>query len=231
MLTWLLNRLSLFALHLDFGSVFPEPLSAKEEALYVEKMEAGDQNARRILIERNLRLVAHVVKKYYTANEDPDELISIGTVGLIKAVNTFRSGRGVRLGTYAARCIDNEILMHFRSKKKTALNVSLEEPIEHDADGNPLTLMDVVAVEDTTLDRIERKNDILKLRRYLSELPDAREKQILVLRYGLNGEAPMTQSEIAKLFGISRSYVSRLETKCLKRLRKRFDSPDKDILP
>ena len=231
MLTWLLNKLTIFALHMDFGSVFPEPLSAKEEALYIEKMEAGDQDARRILIERNLRLVAHIIKKYYAANEDPDELISIGTIGLIKAVNTFRSGKGVRLGTYAARCIDNEILMYFRSRKKTAMNVSLEEPIEHDADGNPLTLMDVVAIEDTTLDQISRKNDIKKLRQFVNELKDEREKQIIILRYGLNGEPPMKQSEIAKLYGISRSYVSRIETKCLKRLRKRFESPDMDILP
>ncbi len=226
MLNSLLRDLCMLVLHMDAAGVFPAPLTAKEEKEYIRRMENGDEKAKNTLIERNLRLVAHITKKYYTQNTDNYELLSIGTVGLIKAVNTFSSEKGTRLATYAARCIDNEILMYFRGKRKTALDVSFEEPIEHDGEGNPLTLMDVVFAEDDTLEKICLKNDTKKLYRYLREIPDEREKNVILLRYGLTGKAPMTQSEIAKIYGISRSYVSRIETKCLNRLRKRFENND-----
>lgn len=211
------------ALHLDNPNLFPEPLTAKEEKEYVNKMIRGDAKAKEVLIERNLRLVAHLVKKYYTANVETDELISIGTVGLIKAVNTYTPEKGVKLATYASRCIDNEILMFFRSKKKTALDVSFDEPIEFDSDGNPLTLMDLIATEDRALETVWLKTNTKKLHEFIKRIENDRERNILILRYGLDGNPPMTQTEIAKIYGISRSYVSRLETKCLKKLRKMFD--------
>ena len=226
MIAMLINKFMILALHMDTGNLFPPPLSAKEEKKYVALKEAGDKKAKDILVERNLRLVAHIIKKYYMSNVDTDELISVGTVGLIKAVNTFSPDKGTRLATYAARCIDNEILMFFRGRKKTALDISFEEPIEHDSEGNPLTLMDIVSSEDDTLERICLKNDTKKLYRFIDEIPDAREKNIIIMRYGLDGKEPMTQHEIAVLYGISRSYVSRIETKCLKNLRKIFEEPD-----
>lgn len=222
-LSLFLQKLIFFALHLDNPNLFPEPLTAKEEKDYVAKMMQGDEKAKEILIERNLRLVAHLIKKYYTANVETDELISIGTVGLIKAVNTYTPEKGVKLATYASRCIDNEILMFFRSKKKTALDVSFDEPIEFDSDGNPLTLMDVIASEDRTLETVWLKTNTGKLYEFLGRIENSRERNIIILRYGLDGKPPMTQNEIAKIYGISRSYVSRLETKCLKKLRKMFE--------
>ena len=218
------GSLLLFALHLDPISAFPEPLTAEEEQKYLGKMLSGDNKAKSILVERNLRLVAHVIKKYYSAEADNDELISVGTVGLIKAINSFDPVKGVRLSTYAARCIDNEILMYFRNKRKTSLDISFDEPIETDSEGNPLTLMDIIAEEDKTFDEIWLKNNTIKLYGFIEDIKDEREKTILILRYGLNGEKPLTQSEIAKMFGISRSYVSRIETRSLKKLRKRFDN-------
>ena len=154
MLEFLFEKLYLFALHLEETFTFPEPLSKAEEAMYLERMAHGDKKAKDILIERNLRLVAHIIKKYYATNTESEELLSIGTVGLIKAIQSFDASKGVRLATYAARCIDNEILMFFRNKKKTALDISFEEPIEQDGDGNPLTLMDIVCCDDTVLDEI-----------------------------------------------------------------------------
>lgn len=219
--------LLLLALHLDPMSAFPEPLKTEEEKEYIEKMMLGDKKAKNILVERNLRLVAHVTKKYYASDTDSDELISVGTVGLIKAINSFDPKKAVKLSTYAARCIDNEILMYFRNKKKTMLDISFDEPIETDSEGNPLTLIDIIALEDNTLDSILLKNNTQKLYRFIEEIKDEREKTIIILRYGLNGEKPLTQNEIAKLFGISRSYVSRIETKCLRRLKRKFEgSPD-----
>ena len=223
MLKHLLDNIIMLALHLEDRLVFPEPLTKEEEKLYIEKMRNGDKRAKDILIERNLRLVAHVIKKYYSANVEQEELLSIGTLGLIKAILSFDDGKGVKLATYAARCIDNEILMFFRNKKKTSLDVSFEEPIEQDGDGNPLTLMDIISVDDTVLDEINTRNNIKKLHRYLADMEDNREKKILILRYGLDGKKPLTQSEIADMFGISRSYVSRIETKCIKKLRKKFE--------
>lgn len=218
------GTLLLFALHLDPISAFPEPLSSGEEQKYINKMMAGDKSAKNILIEKNLRLVAHVIKKYYSSDADNEELISVGTVGLIKAINSFDPDKGVKLSTYAARCIDNEILMYFRNKRKTSLDISFDEPIETDSEGNPLTLMDIIAEEDKTFDEIWLKNNTIKLYRFIEEIDDERERSILILRYGLNGEKPLTQNEIAKLFGISRSYVSRIETRSLKKLRKRFEN-------
>ena len=223
MLKHLLDNIIMLALHLEDRLVFPEPLTKEEERLYIEKMRNGDKRAKDILIERNLRLVAHVIKKYYSANVEQEELLSIGTLGLIKAILSFDDSKGVKLATYAARCIDNEILMFFRNKKKTSLDVSFEEPIEQDGDGNPLTLMDIISVDDTVLDEINTRNNIKKLHRYLADMEDNREKKILILRYGLDGRKPLTQSEIADIFGISRSYVSRIETKCIKKLRKKFE--------
>ncbi len=223
MLEALLEKMYLIALHLEETFTFPEPLGKAEEAMYLERMRKGDLKAKNVLIERNLRLVAHIIKKYYSTNVEKEELLSIGTVGLIKAINSFDAAKGVRLATYAARCIDNEILMFFRNKKKTALDISLEDPIEQDADGNPLTLMDIVAQDDTVLEEISLKNNIRRLRSMIDEIEDPREKDILILRYGLDGNDPMTQNEIAEIYGISRSYVSRIETKCLKRLRRKFE--------
>ena len=223
MLSLIVQKLIFFALHLDNPNLFPEPLTAQEEKKYVAKMMEGDAKAKEILIERNLRLVAHLIKKYYTANVETDELISIGTVGLIKAVNTYTPEKGVKLATYASRCIDNEILMFFRSKKKSSLDVSFEEPIEFDSDGNPLTLMDVIATEDQTLETVWVKTNAKKLYEYLGKIENDRERNIIIMRYGLDGNPPLTQNEIAKIYGISRSYVSRLETKCLKRLRRMFE--------
>ena len=224
MLELILNHLAALALHLEEGHTFPEPLTAKEEARYLEEMRNGSRKAKDILIERNLRLVAHIIKKYYSANVETEELISVGTVGLIKAVNSFDPEKKVRLSTYAARCIDNEILMFFRNKRKTALDISFDDPIEQDAEGNPLTLMDLISQDDTILEEISLKRNLRLLRRFLDEITDTREKMILTMRYGLDGRDPMTQNEIAEVFGISRSYVSRIETKSLKKLRKKFEN-------
>lgn len=223
MLEMLFEKIMILALHLEETFSFPEPLGKAEEAMYLARMAKGDTKAKDILIERNLRLVAHVIKKYYSANVEKEELLSIGTVGLIKAINSFDASKGVRLATYASRCIDNEILMFFRNRRKVSMDVSLEDPIEQDADGNPLTLMDVIAQEDTVLDDICLQKNIKSLYKLVDEIEDPREKSIIIMRYGLDQKEPMTQNEIAELFGISRSYVSRIETKCLKKLRKKFE--------
>ena len=218
----LFTHLLLVALHVGKTNLFPPPLPPEQERQLLKRMKTGDEKAKEKLVEHNLRLVAHIIKKYYTANADNDELISIGTVGLIKAINTFEGDKGARLATYASRCIENEILMHFRNQRKSSLDVSFDEPIETDAEGNPLTLIDVIAQEDTVLEDIWRKNNLKKLVRFVNEMEDPREKEIIILRYGLRGEAPLTQSEVGKRYGISRSYVSRIETKALKKLRNRF---------
>ena len=206
------------------GGSFPNPLSEKQEREYLQRMKKGDQEARSKLIEHNLRLVAHIIKKYYGAQGEQDDLVSIGTIGLIKAVNTFDPDKNIRLSSYASRCIENEILMHFRSAKKRAGDISLDETIDTDKDGNPLTLMDIMAVEDTILDELDFKLNSRKLRQYIEEELTDREKKIILLRYGLDGREPMTQKNVAKLMDISRSYVSRIETKALKKLKKRYDT-------
>lgn len=222
-LTELFLRNILIALHLDGKPVFPKPLSQKEEQMYIERLKNGDEKAKKILAERNLRLVAHIMKKYYSCCDDTDELLSVGSVGLVKAVNSYDPEKGVRFATYAARCIDNEILMYFRNQKKTCLDISFDEPIETDSEGNPLTLTDIICNEDNTLDEIWKNTYCRRALKYVDEMEDSRERSIMILRYGLNGKAPMKQSEIAKLYKISRSYVSRIETKCLKKLKKRFE--------
>ena len=220
----LLENMLLLALHFDDSMSFPAPLNSTDEKNYLEKMYNGDIEAKNILIERNLRLVAHIIKKYYTSNTDNEELLSVGTVGLIKGINSFDPGKGVRLATYASRCVENEILMYFRNQKKSALDISFEEPSEQDSDGNPLNFLDIVYQEDTIVEDILLKKNIKLLYRYINELEDRREKAILIMRYGLDGKEPLTQNEIAGIFGISRSYVSRIETKCLKKLKKKFEN-------
>ncbi len=224
MICELFTSLLFAALHISQSNLFPPPLSPEKERELLDRLKQGDEKAKDMLVEHNLRLVAHIIKKYYAANSDNDELISIGTVGLIKAINTFEGSKGTKLATYASRCIENEILMHFRNQRKTALDVSFDEPIETDNEGNPLTLIDIIAEEDTVLEEICLKNNLKKLVRYVNEMEEPREKEIIILRYGLRGTAPMTQNEIAKQYGISRSYVSKIETKTLKKLKKRFEN-------
>lgn len=217
----------LYSLRLSSGS-FPKPLSAKEEQEYLEKAAAGDLEARNILIERNLRLVAHIMKKYYAQTSDQEDLISIGTIGLIKAVSTFDAGKGIRLATYAARCVENEILMHFRSQRKSASDVSLSDYIETGKDGTALSLMDVVCQDDDMFDRISSREDVRLLRQYMGEVLDDREQKVLTLRYGLDGKEPLPQREVAQQCNISRSYISRIEKKALEKLRSAFEGKRAD---
>lgn len=221
-----LSKLFFMALQVVNSGSFPKPLTAEEERTYlVAYHEQGDREARGKLIEHNLRLVAHIIKKYYSNVRDQDDLISIGTIGLMKAVDTFDYQKGVRLATYASRCVENEILMHFRANKKFAQEVSLTEPIDTDREGHSLTLMDVVAAEDTLADDLDIKVNGAKLYRYIDESLDEREKEIVSLRYGL-GCKPLTQKAVGKKLGISRSYVSRMETKALEKLRRRYERGD-----
>ncbi|MEE0843859.1 RNA polymerase sporulation sigma factor SigK [uncultured Ruminococcus sp.] len=213
-----------FILHVCGGGSFPKPLSEKQEREYLRKMHEGDIGARNKLVEHNLRLVAHIIKKYYGVQTEQDDLVSIGTIGLIKAIDTFKPDKNIRLSSYASRCIENEILMHFRSAKKTAQDVSLNETIDTDKDGNPLTLMDIMAVDDNILDELDRKLNGRKLGQFIREELTDRERQIIIMRYGLGGREPMTQKKVAKIMNISRSYVSRIETKALKKLKKRYDT-------
>ena len=213
-----------FILHVCGGGAFPKPLSEKKEREYLQKMAQGDADAKNKLIEHNLRLVAHIIKKYYGVSSEQDDLVSIGTIGLIKAINTFKPDKNIRLSTYASRCIENEILMHFRSVKKSAQDISINETIDTDKDGNQLTLLDIMAVDDDIIDNLDKKLNIKKLGQYINEELEEREKKIIILRYGLDGRKPVTQKQIAKQMNISRSYVSRIETKALKKLRKRFES-------
>lgn len=227
MLTALLSALSAnllyFILHLQNGSSFPKPLSAKEEREQLEKMANGDQNARAVLIERNLRLVSHIVKKYYSKTNDTDDLISIGTIGLIKAIDTFDYTKGTRLATYASRCIENEILMHFRGLKKQVNDSFLNDTIETDKDGNPLTIEDIIADPNDLAESLETKTRWEQVKKYIEEMTDEREREIIILRYGLNNKKPLTQREVAQRLNISRSYVSRIEKKILTDIRKRVE--------
>ena len=201
---------------------FPRPLSAEEEREALLKSAAGDIQARNLLIEHNLRLVAHVIKKYYASREDQDDLISIGTFGLIKAISTFDATKGARLATYASRCIENEILMHFRAQRKSAGDVSLSDYIETGKEGNALSLMDVVCTEEDLFEDLETRQTYLRLHRYLRSELTSREQKILILRYGLGGKPPLTQRETAQLCRISRSYVSRIEKRALEKLQAAF---------
>lgn len=214
------SHLLWFALHIE-GSSFPKPLSpAREHACFL-RMSEGDAHARDELIEHNLRLVAHIAKKYYSITNDQDDLISIGTIGLIKAVGTFQYEKGTRFATYAARCIENEILMYFRSIKKSANDISISDPIENDGEG-ALTLLDVFSDEDTMIEQLDRKIQAGRLHKAVNALTDAREKEIVILRYGLSGGRPLTQREIAAKLHISRSYVSRIEKHALEKLREQL---------
>lgn len=212
-----------FILHIQNTSSFPKPLSPKEEAEMLRRMEAGDKNARAILIEKNLRLVSHIVKKYYSKTNDTDDLISIGTIGLIKAIDSFNADKNVRLATYASRCIENEILMHFRSGKKQANDIYLGDTLEVDKDGNPLTIEDTISTSGDLADDLETKIRWEKVSKIIENLEDEREKEIIILRYGLNNKKPLTQREVAQRLNISRSYVSRIEKKVLNDIRKMVD--------
>ena len=214
-----------FILHVNPFNSFPPALSKAEEERLLKLSDGGDKLAKNKLIEHNLRLVAHVIKKYNSATQQED-LISIGTIGLIKAIDSFKSDKGTRLATYAARCIENEILMFFRAQKKTAQDISVNEPIDIDSEGNPLTLIDIIATEDTILDDIYLSSMSKKMYKFINEIEDTREKEIIILRYGLNNKKPLTQREVAKKLDISRSYVSRIEKKVLNSLRERFEKTD-----
>lgn len=220
----LLSLILYVTLHLNSSSSFPPPLKPDEESKCLEEMKKGSKEARDKLIEHNLRLVAHIIKKYYSNYSEQDDLISIGSIGLIKAINSFDHEKGTRLATYAAKCIENEILMYFRAGKKTAQDVSLNEPIESDSDGNPITLMDVMYSDDTIADDIDLKIKVKKLNSYVFNLKDEKEIDIIIKRYGLDGNKPLTQREIAKNLGISRSYVSRIEKRAILKLREMFDN-------
>lgn len=223
LISWFLEHMLYFALHLDSTTVFPKPLSAEKEAEAFVRMAEGDASARSELIEHNLRLVAHVVKKYYSPNVDSEELISIGTIGLIKAVNSFNNFKSIRFATYAAKCIENEVLMFFRSAKKSARDVYLDEPVDTDKDGNSMSLMDIIAEDDNMVDRIEVMIRSKQLYGFIEECLDEREKEIIRHRYGLYGLKPLTQREVADKLNISRSYVSRIEKKALEKLKERYE--------
>ena len=213
-----LSRLLFLSLRLDSGSSFPRPLRAEEERACLEQAAAGDLAARNQLIEHNLRLVAHIIKKYYAAAGDQDDLISIGVIGLIKAIRTFDPSKNTRLATYAARCVENEIFMHFRTLRRVSCEVSLSEPIDTDCEGNTLELMDILSSEEDMFENLLKSDKIALLRAYLQSELDAREREIMILRYGLNERRPLTQRETAERLGISRSYVSRIEKKALHKL-------------
>lgn len=215
---WLMFSSLLYSLQLQTGS-FPKPLTESEERFYLELAAQGDLEARNVLIERNLRLVAHIMKKYYTQGADQEDLISIGTIGLIKGVTTFDATKGARLATYAARCVENEILMHFRSQRKSAQDVSLSDYIETGTDGAALSLMDVVAEDSDLLEQVSIRESVEQLRKCLETCLTDQERQVIRLRYGLDGAVPQRQREVAKATGISRSYVSRIEKRALEKLR------------
>lgn len=204
---------------------FPQPLTAAEEKYYMQKYTEGDLEAKHILIERNLRLVAHIVKKYQPPPEEMEDLLSIGTIGLMKAVVTFDPDKSARLASYAARCIENEVLMYLRGKKKSSKEVSLYEPIRTDREGNEIQLFDVIEMnEEDVYRRLERKEDVIRLYQQVESVLSQRERMVLKLRYGLYNEEEYTQREIAAMLGISRSYVSRIEKSAIEKLRNFFTS-------
>ena len=219
----LFSNLLVFILHITNAESFPPPLSKKEEAEAIEKMINGSETAKEKLIKHNLRLVAHIIKKYYSTYSDQDDLISIGTIGLIKGINSFKPEKGTKLATYVSRCIENEILMYFRNIKKTSQEISFSEPIDVDNEGNPLTLMDIISIDDTIVDDIDYKEKLKKTIEIIDNIKSKRDKKIIVMRYGLNGNLPMTQNEVAKVLNISRSYVSRIEKKIIEMIRAEFE--------
>ena len=220
---WLMLGTLLYSLQLNTGS-FPRPLSETEEQYYLARAKEGDLEARNILIERNLRLVAHIMKKYYTQVSDQEDLISIGTIGLIKGIESFDCSKGARLATYAARCVENEILMYFRSQKKNALDVSLSDYIDSGSDGAPLELMDVVSEDCDLLEQVSAREQVQQLRRAIPRCLSPCEQEVIILRYGLNGQPPKRQREVAEVTGLSRSYISRIEKRALQKLRQELET-------
>ena len=218
LISFLMNNFLYLFLKVSYTQSFPPPLSQREEEEYFRRMREGDKKAREKLIEHNLRLVAHIVKKYYTASESQEDLISIGTIGLIKAIDSFNPKNGARFATYAGKCLQNEILMHFRAQKKCACEVSLSETIDTDKEGNPLTYGDVISVEDTIADDLDAAVRSAAAKRIIKERLDARARRVICLRYGLFGADAMTQREVAGKMGISRSYVSRIEKAALEEI-------------
>ena len=223
-IAWLALGGMLCSLQLSTGS-FPRPLSPKEEQHYLERAAAGDLEARNVLVERNLRLVAHIMKKYYASESDQEDLISIGTIGLIKAVSSYKLDKNIRLATYASRCIENEILMHFRAGRKRAQDVSLSELIETGTDGAALELQDVVAGEEDLLEELSSRENARRLRAAVEAVLTDQEREVVSMRYGLFGQEARKQREVAARLGISRSYVSRIEKRALERLRAELEEP------
>ena len=219
---WLMLSSLLYSLQLNSGN-FPQPLTEEEERYYLKLSAQGDMEARNILVERNLRLVAHIMKKYYAQTADQEDLISIGTIGLIKGISTFDQSKGARLATYAARCVENEILMHFRAQRKSSQDVSLSDYIETGTDGTALSLMDVVGEEEDLLETISMRERVAQVRRAVDKYLSDQERQVILMRYGLGGLKPCRQREVAQMLGISRSYVSRIEKRALARLRKALE--------
>ena len=215
---WLLLGSLFYSLQLHSGS-FPKPLTEEEEQKFLALSAQGDLEARNILVERNLRLVAHIMKKYYAQTADQEDLISIGTIGLIKGITTFDPGKGARLATYAARCVENEILMYFRAGRKSAQDVSLSDYIDTGTDGAPLALQDVVSEDTDLMEQVEGKESVRNLRRAMDSCLTEQEQLVIRLRYGLGTEEPLRQREVADRTGISRSYVSRIEKRALGKLR------------
>lgn len=220
---WLMLNSLLYSLQLSTGS-FPKPLTEEEERHYLTLSAQGNEEARNILVERNLRLVAHIMKKYYAQTADQEDLISIGTIGLIKGITTFDPTKGARLATYAARCVENEILMYFRAGRKSAQDVSLSDYIDTGTDGAPLALMDVVSEDVDLLEQVAGQETIEQLRRAVDTCLTEQERLVIRLRYGLDTEVPLRQREVADRTGISRSYVSRIEKRALKKLRHALES-------
>ena len=212
-----------FVLGISTPQSFPPPLPSDKEREYFALAAKGDENAREKLILHNLRLVSHIVRKYYSQNPNQDDLISIGSIGLVKAVDTFSSANGARFATYAAKCIQNEILMYFRSRKKLSNEVSINDTIDVDRDGNPLSYMDVISSDENIVDDIDLKIRVERALKYVGTVLNSRERQIIVMRYGLYGHRALTQRETAEKLNISRSYVSRLEKTSLEKLRAAFE--------
>ena len=212
-----------FILHINNTSSFPKPLNPKEEASALERLKNGDKDARALLIERNLRLVSHIVKKYYSKTNDTDDLISIGTIGLIKAIDSFNPDKCIRLATYASRCIENEILMYFRNIRKNATDVYLGDSLEMDKDGNPLTIQETISDSRDLAEDLETKIKWEKVSKIIENMEDEREREIIILRYGLDNKKPLTQREVAQRLDISRSYVSRIEKKVLNDIKDKVD--------
>ena len=219
---WLMLSSLMYSLQLNSGS-FPQPLTAREEEYYLKLASQGDLEARNVLVERNLRLVAHIMKKYYAQTADQEDLISIGTIGLIKGISTFDQSKGARLATYAARCVENEILMHFRAQRKTSQDVSLSDYIETGTDGAALSLMDVVSEDEDLLETVSLRQRVGQVRKAVESCLEDQERQVILMRYGLGGLKPCRQREVAQMLGISRSYESRIEKRALAKLREALE--------